>query len=147
MGYSVYVRADTKELRDKMYEFLQKNFKNICKELFNDESQSGIRIAKGNANTKYGIAYAGGRYPVGFDYASWTYSGEKQYVTYISKWMGTKIAKNVYYYDSERCDTKIDEEKLRNFFNTFPETKKDTEKLITFIMSEIKRLDKLWMKK
>lgn len=146
MGYSVYVRADTKELRDKMYDFLQKNFKNMCDELHKDEHyESGIRIAKGNAKAKYGVSYADGKYPVGFDYASWTYSGEKQYVTSIAKWMGTKIAKkNVYYYDNERCDTEINEDKLREFFNTFSETKKDTEKLVAFIMSEIKRLDELW---
>lgn len=146
MGYSVYVCAETKELQEKMYDFLDKNFKNLCKKLFDDENSTGIRIAKGNAKAKDGVSYARGRYPVGFDYASWTYSGEKQYVTCIAKWMGTKIAKNIYYYDSIRCDVEINEDKLREFFNYFSDTNKDTEALVTFIMSEIERLEELWEK-
>jgi hypothetical protein len=149
MGYSVYANAKSKELRDKMYDFLEKNFKNYCEVMLDDINITGIRLAKGIGRL-YGISYASGKYPVGFDYQSGTFGMEKFYVTEVAKWISKKIGdgKN-YKYDSEKTAIN-DSYKSKDYMELLQDDCKYTKredlfnKSIEFIKGEIDRLDKLW---
>ena len=153
MGYTVYARAKDKEKQEKMYAFLEKNFKNYCEVVLGDINITGIRLAMGAQDERgeYGLSYASGKNTVGFDYQSGTFGLEKFYVTELAKWISKKIGdgKN-YYYDCEKTpinDSYESKDYIELLQNDCKYTKRKGlfDKSIEFIKGEIDRLDKLWM--
>jgi hypothetical protein len=152
MGYTVYARAKDKEKQEKMYAFLENNFKNYCEVVLADINITGIRLAMGtHEDGMDGLAYATGKNTVGFDYQSGTFGLEKFYVTEIAKWISKKIGdRKNYYYDSEKMvinDSFASKDYMELLQNDCKYTgRKDLfDRSIEFIKGEIDRLDKLWM--
>ena len=152
MGYTVYARATDKEKQEKMYAFLEKNFKNYCEVVLGDINHTGIRLAKGTPEEdgEFGLAYATGKNTVGFDYQSGTFGVERFYVTEIAKWISKKVGdgKNYRYDDGNVKITDSFESKdyidmLKNDCK-YTRIKGLFDKSIDFIKGEIDRLDALW---
>lgn len=145
MGYSVYVEAKNEDLQEKMYGFLDKNLKNFCKELYDYEGGTALRIAKGG---KGGLSYCNDdlKYPIGFDYGPIDVA-ERVYAYEIIKWMVSKISdKRFYYYDHELTSVQdqtpqamLDFLKMHSGLN-----RRQVKQAVKFIVTEISRLNDLW---
>jgi hypothetical protein len=145
MGYSIYVEAKNKELQNKMYGFLEKNMKNLCKEIYYDENATALRLCKGDE-----ISYLDHdlKYPIGFDYGPID-DAERVYVYEIIKWVVSKITdKKYYYYDHE--PTLVQDRTPKEMYDHFKRQgwlrRKKIKQIVSFIQSELKNLDELWEK-
>lgn len=148
MGYSIYVAARSKKDQERMFAFLEKNFR-----FMGDEKQSALWLTMDR--------YPGCRvkWPVGFDYKSWIRFDERAYVYAVVYWMSQVLTRppHHYYYESEREKTpkEEDEEALYRFlsnpfYSSMPSQSlnmlggKRPREVASFIAKERDRLKALW---
>lgn len=169
MGYSIYVKTN-KKTRDKLFDFLTNNMKDILQEVLGWEH----RHYHLTTDPSYSIK---SKYLVGFDYNCG--GADRTYIHIITQWMASKLGQDYFYYDHQRVKFKsvnireiLDEHteqimelsKIVKTPNHPPEpysyekaykmtlqsqffyNEEKFDKFIEFIETEIKRLDELWAK-
>jgi len=165
MGYSIYVAAKSKEDQMRMFDFLEKHFHSMGKEMVD---MTGLRLA-----TDLSYCDDSVKWPVGFDYTSWVGRGERAYAYTIVYWMSQVLTDppHHYYYDSERevvpeerdedalfyfhtkifddAETKplVDSEHCKEVTEFIKRERERMKRAAKFVVKERERLKDLWLNK
>jgi len=140
MGYSIYAAAPTKELQQKMYDFLLRNMEDF------PGVERGFSVTDDPSYVSEDV-----QYPVGFDYGP-IMVDERAYAYALVYWVSEKLTEPpyTYYYDDEPfpsltledCVNKhIGKDKLIMLFRGV-----DAVRVKDFVEAQWKRLDELWEK-